>query len=143
MRLQAIRNRARPFTEEENQRMEDRVLTVLKKHRESTSNQPPKELVVPPPGVSPASGSTTPVSENQAVQSAVRDRSERFPSEVEEKSEACADLTSPSKDKSDQYKIAGYVHQKHPDGSIDWSRRVGFFESYDNGKSWNFVRISS
>ncbi len=34
-RLQAIKSRARPFTEEENQRMEDRVKTTLNQLRDS------------------------------------------------------------------------------------------------------------
>ncbi len=36
-RLRAIKNKVRPFMEEENQRMEDGVLKVLKQHRESLS----------------------------------------------------------------------------------------------------------
>ncbi len=38
-RLQTIKNKARPFTEDKNRRMEDNVLTVLKQHRESLLKQ--------------------------------------------------------------------------------------------------------
>ncbi len=38
-RLQAIKSRVRPFTEEENQKMEDRVLKVLEQHRQSLPKQ--------------------------------------------------------------------------------------------------------
>ncbi len=45
-RLLAIKSKARPITEEENQRMEDRDLMVLKQHRESISKQSSNDPVV-------------------------------------------------------------------------------------------------